>query len=65
MESGGPSAILGPLERLGQGRARNGKARPAREQKKQNPGESLEPEDQERELGAEPQDSENRIDIRI
>jgi hypothetical protein len=31
MESGGPSAILGPLERLGQGRARNGKRPPSKE----------------------------------
>ncbi len=65
MENGGPSAILGPLERLGQGRTGNSRARAARAHRTQGHGESQIPEELEQELSEEEEASQKSIDIRI
>lgn len=65
MESGGPAAILGPLERLGQGRSKDGKGRSAKEQVQRGFPESTVTEESEKKLSKEDQDSQGNIDIRV
>lgn len=65
MESGGPSAILAPLERLGQGGARNGKRPSAKERERKERAEDLERSEEEIRLHSEQGESQNKIDIRI
>lgn len=65
MESGGPSAILGPLERLAQGRSKNGKGRSGKGQKQQGPPQSEVLEASEKKMNQEEQNFDGNIDIRV
>lgn len=65
MESGGPSAILGPLERLGQGRTRDGKGRSTKGHKDQGSFHNRVTEEQDKEVQTEAQVSQRNIDIRV
>jgi|GEM_PF-2774101 len=65
MENGGPSAILGPLERLGQGRIRDGKGRSAKGQTQRGSPESELTEESEKKMSIEEQGSQGNIDIRV
>jgi hypothetical protein len=65
MENGGPSAILGPLERLGQSRVRDGKGRSAKGQTQRGSPESQVTEESDKKMSKEEQDSQGNIDIRV
>lgn len=65
METGGPSAILGPLERLGQGRTKDGKGRSAKGQRDQDPSQGAVAMSGEKEMDTEQKDSQGNIDIRV
>lgn len=65
MESGGLAAILGPLERLGQGRNKDGKGRSAKGQAQRGFQESMVTEESEKELSKDDRDSQGNIDIRV
>lgn len=65
MESGGPSAILGPLERLGQGRARDGKGRSAKGQKHLGHTQNEITEKIDKDGDTQERDSQRNIDIRV